>query len=261
MRRSRRGGNSGVEFASSGEDSFVAVVVTKLTGALLFILLLTMVIMALLPKAVDLERFDESHRATAPADGLPPLRIATPNRLPDAVTGRPYLLALAATGGRGSLSWSAQGTLPEWLALDPATGQLTGTPPRQTDNPVNLQIHVTDGAATASHAASLSVLPYQAQSQSAWRNHLAAVPWRVWLEQGFGFLVLWLVHLLGMNLLGSIERASLEREESALVDRAESIQPSVPKRFGTYRLLLRLATLSAMTVLAVWLIFAPARHS
>ena len=55
MRRSRRGGGSGVEFGSSGEDSFVAVVVTKLTGALLFILLLTMVIMALLPKAVDLD--------------------------------------------------------------------------------------------------------------------------------------------------------------------------------------------------------------
>ena len=55
MRRSRRGGGSSSEFGSSGEDSFVAVVVTKLTGALLFILLLTMVIMALLPKAVDLE--------------------------------------------------------------------------------------------------------------------------------------------------------------------------------------------------------------
>ena len=54
MRRNRRGGGSGLEFGGSGEDSFVAVVVTKLTGALLFILLLTMVIMALLPKAVDM---------------------------------------------------------------------------------------------------------------------------------------------------------------------------------------------------------------
>ena len=53
MRRARRGAVSGLEFASSGEDSFVAVVVTKLTGALLFILLLTMVIMALVPKAAD----------------------------------------------------------------------------------------------------------------------------------------------------------------------------------------------------------------
>ena len=37
MRRNRRGGGSGLEFGGSGEDSFVAVVVTKLTGALLFI--------------------------------------------------------------------------------------------------------------------------------------------------------------------------------------------------------------------------------
>ena len=56
MSRNRRGGHTGagLEFGGSGEDSFVAVVVTKLTGALLFILLLTMVIMALLPKAIDL---------------------------------------------------------------------------------------------------------------------------------------------------------------------------------------------------------------
>ncbi len=39
MRRNRRNGHSGMEFGGSGEDSFVAVVVTKLTGALLFILL------------------------------------------------------------------------------------------------------------------------------------------------------------------------------------------------------------------------------
>src|SRR6516225_6138418 len=55
MRRNRRGG-TGLEFGGSGEDSFVAVVVTKLTGALLFILLLAMVIMALLPKAADLDQ-------------------------------------------------------------------------------------------------------------------------------------------------------------------------------------------------------------
>ena len=53
MRRARGRGFSGPEFGGSGEDSFVAVVVTKLTGALLLILLLTMVIMALLPKAID----------------------------------------------------------------------------------------------------------------------------------------------------------------------------------------------------------------
>src|SRR5262249_44761224 len=43
MRRLQRGRGSSMEFGGSGEDSFVAVVVTKLTGALLFILLLAMV--------------------------------------------------------------------------------------------------------------------------------------------------------------------------------------------------------------------------
>src|SRR5271157_4292707 len=98
MRRSRRGGGSGTEFGSSGEDSFVAVVVTKLTGALLFILLLTMVIMALLPKAIDVPASDpksESHPDT--------LAINTPELLPEAIAGRPYTVALAAQGGRGPL--------------------------------------------------------------------------------------------------------------------------------------------------------------
>src|SRR3954451_8042770 len=103
MRRSRRNGHAGLEFGGSGEDSFVAVVVTKLTGALLFILLLTMVIMALLPKAVDL--------APPGADGkqAEPLAITTPESLPEAIAGRPYTIALAATGGRGVLRWTIDG--------------------------------------------------------------------------------------------------------------------------------------------------------
>ena len=73
------GGHSGgMEFGGSGEDSFVAVVVTKLTGALLFILLLTMVIMALLPKAIDLPSSpgangeDDAAAALDPDPGEPP---------------------------------------------------------------------------------------------------------------------------------------------------------------------------------------------
>src|SRR5947209_4982646 len=108
MRRSRRGGHGGLEFGGSGEDSFVAVVVTKLTGALLFILLLTMVIMALIPKAVDLP---SPGRSDADADA-PELAIATPGTLPEAIAGRPYHLALAATGGKGPLNWTVSGDLP-----------------------------------------------------------------------------------------------------------------------------------------------------
>ena len=96
MRRSRRGGGSGVEFGSSGEDSFVAVVVTKLTGALLFILLLTMVIMALLPKAVDLEERKDTAFATREPEGA---RAALDHDAPAAARG----------GGRAALPGGAGG--------------------------------------------------------------------------------------------------------------------------------------------------------
>ena len=256
MRRSRRGGGSGSEFGSSGEDSFVAVVVTKLTGALLFILLLTMVIMALLPKAVDLETAEKSTREADGKKGQP-LRIATPTRLPEAVAGRAYLIALAATGGRGPLHWTADGTLPEWLTLDEASGQLAGIPPKETGEPLGLEIGVSDGTETASQPAQLLVLPFQAPARTGawWKPRWNAVPWSAWLEQGVGFLVLWLVHLLGMNLMASLERGSLE--ESALTQGHESGQLSVQKRFAFYRLFVRMATLMAMIALAVWLFVSP----
>src|SRR5262245_11433166 len=119
MRRSRRGGHSGLEFGGSGEDSFVAVVVTKLTGALLFILLLAMVIMALLPK-VDPDQRDRQVTSAGASGGGGLLKIATPGTLPDAVAGRPYVVVLAATGGHGVPRWSVQGKLPDGLALDEA---------------------------------------------------------------------------------------------------------------------------------------------
>ena len=124
MRRNRRGGGSGLEFGGSGEDSFVAVVVTKLTGALLFILLLTMVIMALLPKAIDSSTHPQDE-GTAEADRRP-LKILTPEGLPEAIAGRPYTVALAADGGRGPLHWSLDGALPDGLAFDSDLGLLEG---------------------------------------------------------------------------------------------------------------------------------------
>src|SRR3954451_3099270 len=102
MRRNRRG-RSGMEFGGSGEDSFVAVVVTKLTGAMLFILLLTMVIMALLPKAIDLPSSPGKDGGEADDSKLV---VTTPETLPEAIAGRPYELALAADGGRGHLRWT-----------------------------------------------------------------------------------------------------------------------------------------------------------
>jgi hypothetical protein len=262
MRRSRRGGGSGAEFGSSGEDSFVAVVVTKLTGALLFILLLTMVIMALLPKAVDLESPEQSLPEQRKSAGQTRLKIATPSRLPEAVAGRPYLVALAVTGGRGPLAWSIDGPVPEWLHLDEATGQIAGTPPKETKEPIALDLQVTDGVDSDEGATQLAVLPYQpteTTEAAKWRHRLRAVPWRTWLEHGVGFLVLWLVHLLGMNLLSSFERTFRDRQLPHGID--EGDQTSTEKRFASYRLSVRLGTLTAMLVLALWLFFTAASRS
>jgi hypothetical protein len=260
MRRTtRRGGGSALEFGGTGEDSFVAVVVTKLTGALLFILLLAMVIMALLPKAADLEA---AGRDTPPSDSASrrePLQITTPGSLPDAVAGRPYLVALAATGGGARPRWWVEGPLPDWLALDEATGRLAGTPTQPTSEPLSLRIRAGDGREVAGQSIQLAVLPAPttAASGSWWRPRWPAVAWRAWLEQGVGFLVLWLVHLLGMNLLSSLERHSLD--QVVAVDGPQTGPIAVQRRFLSYRILVRLATLAAMTALAAWLVLSSGR--
>lgn len=253
MRRSRRGGHSGLEFGGSGEDSFVAVVVTKLTGALLFILLLAMVIMALLPK-VDPDRAGRETQSAGAAAGEP-LKIATPGTLPDAVAGRPYVIVLAATGGHGPPRWRVEGKLPDGLSIDGSTGRIAGTPARETATPIAFQVAADDGTDVARQAIQLAVLPSMAPSTpGAWwkpRWPALAVAWRSWLEQGVGFLVLWLVHLLGMNLLANLQRHSTD--QLALAGEAGAAQPALDRRFGTYRLLVRLTTLSATVALAVWL--------
>lgn len=250
MRHARRQGQSGHEFGGSGEDSFVAVVVTKLTGALLFILLLTMVIMALLPKAVDLPASD---RPGAEADEAPALTIQTPEDLPEAIAGRPYVVALAASGGRGPLKWSLAGPLPDGLTFDPAEGRIKGSPRRGTPQPVELVARVSDGTTQATQTTRLLV--YQSDrplsTPAWWKPGLPPVPWRAWLDQGFGFLVLCLVHLVGMNTLGSLQRWSAGPVPATCEG---DLAPSpTNRRFTLYRWTLRLASLSACGSLAVWL--------
>lgn len=257
MRRSRRGGHhSGMEFGGSGEDSFVAVVVTKLTGALLFILLLTMVIMALLPKAVDLP----GSKPTDPPTAAVPLAIATPGELPEAIAGRPYTLALAAVGGRAPLRWSVDGNLPPGLSIDPATGQIRGTPVRGTAEPAQLVLRVTDGSDRTARATQLVV--YQAEHPltipSRWKPSLPPIPWQEWLQQGFGFVVLALVHLVGMSMLSALEDRA-RREVTSGDDAAETpattttLLASVRRRFVGYRAVLRSTTALAMLGLGFWL--------
>lgn len=238
MRRGRRGGHHGPEFGGSGEDSFVAVVVTKLTGALLFILLLTMVIMALIPRG------EPGSASRAPAATAPEaLVINTPEALPEAITGRPYTLALAATGGAGPLRWSVAGALPEGLALDPASGVLSGTPKRGTREPAELVVRVSDGQTSATRAIRMVVYqPRTTLSTPTWLSAMPVVPVRAWLERGVGFLVLLLVHLVGMNAIQSLNRRRSDDENA---------RP--PRRLAVYRAAVRLTTAGAMAALAAWL--------
>jgi Putative Ig domain len=253
MRRNRRGGGSGLEFGGSGEDSFVAVVVTKLTGALLFILLLTMVIMALLPKAVDLAPPSVGNdREIAETEPIP-LSITTPEALPEAIAGRPYAIALAAAGGCGPLHWNIEGPLPEGLTFDPASGVLQGTPAKGTPQPLSLSVRVSDGTSIATGSARLVV--YQSDrpliTPAWWKPGLPPVPWRAWLDQGVGFLVLWLIHLVGMSTLANLERIAVQG--SVALEGSDAGSLIVGRRYAIYRNLIRLSTLSAMLVLGVWL--------
>ena len=72
------------------------------------------------------------------------------------------------------------------------------------------------------------------------------------MDQGVGFLVLWLVHLLGMNLLSNLHRQS--NEQLALAGVADTAHVALRRRFCAYRLLVRLTTVTATIGLALWLV-------
>jgi hypothetical protein len=247
MRHARRKPQWGHEFGGSGEDSFVAVVVTKLTGALLFILLLTMVIMALIPKAVD--PAEPANRAAVSGDARSPLRITTPAVLPEVIAGRPYTVALAAAGGSGEYRWSIQGELPPGLAFNPASACIEGTAEVGTPQPVELAVTVRDQSSQLTSRVALTVYrPEGALSLPSWIfPRLPVIPWRSWLEQGFGFLLLALMHLLGMNALTALQRWATRRVDD--VGNATAVR----SRFVLYRSGVRLASLSAGLSLCAWL--------
>jgi hypothetical protein len=188
--------------------------------------------------------------------------------LPEAIAGRPYRIALAARGGRGPLQWAVDGKLPEGLTFDAELALIRGTPTRGTPEPSALVLRVSDGTERASRGVQLVV--YQSDKPlalpSKWKPSLPPIPWHAWLEQGFGFLVLWLVHLVGMSTLRSLERWSLG--QAALQAELDAHQPNDPEaeataageptkairgRFAFYRVLVRLASLGAAIGLALWL--------
>lgn len=75
-----------------------------------------------------------------------PLYITTAPRLPDVSVGLPYKAALARAGGSSSVTWSLKsgGTNASWLAIDTATGTLSGTP--TTAGPVSVTVHVQEAS-------------------------------------------------------------------------------------------------------------------
>jgi hypothetical protein len=84
-----------------------------------------------------------------------------------------------------------------------------------------------------------------------WKPGLPPVPWRAWLDQGVGFLVLWLVHLVGMSMLANLERTAVQG--SVALEGSDAGSLIVGRRYTVYRNLMRVSTLSAMAVLGVWL--------
>ncbi|ODT98826.1 MAG: hypothetical protein ABS79_05300 [Planctomycetes bacterium SCN 63-9] len=254
MRRTRRGGSHGLEFGGSGEDSFVAVVVTKLTGALLFILLLTMVIMVLIPKAIDVPA-SPSKAGEASTEPLEPLKITTDEGLPEAIAGRPYSLALAASGGTGLRKWSVQGPLPEGLEFDSALGRIKGTPAKGTPEPLTLMVRVSDGSKSDTKSTRLTV--YQPDGSltlpSRWKPSLPPIPWKSWLDQGLGFLLIWIVHLLAMNIVRTMERPARIEQETDEEPSDAILRDS--RRFFLYRWMIRITTALATLGLTLWLIW------
>ncbi len=85
-----------------------------------------------------------------------PLPAITSGPLAPGTAGAPYVQSLSASGGTGSLIWSAP-TLPDWLALDPLTGALKGSP--ATAGTYGLSVQVTDtlGAVSLPAAFAISV--------------------------------------------------------------------------------------------------------
>lgn len=241
MRRNRRGGTTH-EFGGSGEDSFVAVVVTKLTGALLFILLMVMVIMALLPKAVDLAPASSPAGAES-SDAV--LAIATPEELPEAIAGRPYQLALAVEGANGPVTWSIDGPLPKGLTLDNESGRITGVAEKGTPEPVALHVVARQGGRSAD--AQVRLVVWEAREgltlPSKWAPKLPSIPWKSWLDQGFGFLVVILAAIVGLGALREIEGRSARG--------SGDFRPT--RRFGWYRWVIRLSTAGALIGLAAWM--------
>ena len=158
--------------------------------------------------------------------------------------------------GRGPLRWSVDGPLPEGLTFDPASGQIRGHAPSR-DRRARSRWSSASATATTRRAGprgwSSTSPTSPLTTPSRWKPGLPPIPWRAWLEQGFGFLVLWLVHLVGMNAIASLGARGLADRRDGPGTTPRTISGAVRRRFAAYRAFVRLVTLGATAALAVWL--------
>jgi len=85
-----------------------------------------------------------------------------PRTLPQGLVGYRYEdqnVALQAENARGTATWSLASLAPglEWLAVEPASGRLTGTPLDLVAAPTPFTVQVSDGTSTAQRGFTLSV--------------------------------------------------------------------------------------------------------
>jgi hypothetical protein len=74
---------------------------------------------------------------------LPPVKIVTEDKLPDAISEQAYSFSLAVIGGLPPYEWTVN-PLPEGLQLSPSTGILSGVP-IGSGNQLEMSVHVKDG--------------------------------------------------------------------------------------------------------------------
>jgi hypothetical protein len=90
-----------------------------------------------------------------PPKSDPPLHINT-NEVPGGVVGVPYALTVSADGGLLPYRWSLQGSLPQGLSFDTASGSISGTPTTMGSFPI--QVVVADAhSQTATQSLSLAM--------------------------------------------------------------------------------------------------------
>jgi uncharacterized repeat protein (TIGR02543 family) len=78
---------------------------------------------------------------------------------PDGREGTPYNFTLQATGFPTPIEWTADSGLPAWLTLNPATGQLTGTPPHGSSGTESFNVTATNLAGADTKPVNITFAP------------------------------------------------------------------------------------------------------